>query len=75
MISLILQHFLSQNMVGLLREERWRWIVERLVTSDKVPEGGHLSFFSRPHICLDIVTPCGRSGNRFLNKPSVWKHT
>ena len=45
MISLILQHFLSQNMVGLLREEGWRWIVERLVTLDKVSEGGHLSFF------------------------------
>ena len=27
-------------------EEGWRWIVERLVTSHKVPEGGHLSFFS-----------------------------
>ena len=30
-------------MVGLLREEGLRWIVERLVTSDKAPEGGHLS--------------------------------
>ena len=46
MVSLILQHFESQNMVGLLREEGWRWIEERLVTSDKVSEGGHLSFFS-----------------------------
>ena len=35
-------------MVGLLREEEEgkRGIVERVVTSDKVPEGGHLSFFS-----------------------------
>ena len=64
-------------MVILLREEGWRWIVEGLVTSDKVPEGGHLFLFpfSRPHICLDIVASFERSGNRFLNKQGVWKHT
>ena len=46
-------------------------------TSSHVGQGsqGWSPLFSRPHICLDIVTPCGRSGNRFLNKPSVWKHT
>ena len=33
-----------------------------------------LSFlFSRPYICLDIVASYGRSENRSLNKPSVWK--
>ena len=50
-------------------------------TSSHVGQGSRgwsplfLFSFSRPHICLDIVESCRRSENRFLNKPSVWKHT
>ena len=50
----------------LPRERGWRWIAERPVASDKVPEGGHLSIFS-PFLSLlfcfkDRRPSCGRSG-------------
>ena len=48
------------------RKGGWRWIAERPVASDKVPEGGHLSIFS-PFLsflfCFKDHRPsCGMSG-------------
>ena len=50
-------------------------------TSSQIGQGSRgwsplfLFSFSRPNTWLDIVASCGRPGNMFLNKPSVWKHT
>ena len=52
----------------LVKREKggWRWIAERPVASDKVPEGGHLTIFS-PFLSLsfcfkDRRPSRGRSG-------------
>ena len=53
-----------------LRKKGWRWIAESQVVSEKISEGGHLSFFSGFLPCLNTVDLHTEDLIRLLTKPN-----